>query len=152
MTSRRTFLTAVLSLPVIGLPLRPALAATPEFFNTGGLAASGYDVAAYFSQSNAVEGDEQFSLEWKGAVWRFASAENMATFEADPWAYAPQYGGYCAFAMAKNAIFRSVPAAWTLYEGKLYLNQSKIVRALWKRDIPGFLVAADKVWPDILQR
>ena len=152
MTSRRTFLAAVLSLPALGLTLRPALAATPEFFNTDGLGASGYDVVAYFVQSDAVEGDEQISLQWKGAVWRFASVENLATFEADPWAYAPQYGGYCAFAMAKNAIARSVPAAWTVYEGKLYLNQSKIVRALWKRNIPGFLVAADKVWPDILQR
>ena len=152
MTSRRHFLAAALSLPALGLTLRSALAATPEFFNTDGLAASGHDVVAYFAQSDAVEGNEQFSLQWKGAIWHFVSAENMALFEADPWAYAPQYGGYCAFAMAKNAIARSVPAAWTVYEGKLYLNQSKIVRALWKRDIPGFLVAADKVWPDILQQ
>ncbi|NKW71803.1 YHS domain protein [Rhodobacteraceae bacterium R_SAG10] len=152
MTSRRTFLTAALSLPALYLTQHPALAAIPEFFNTDGLGASGYDVVAYFAQSDAVAGDEQFSLQWKGAVWRFGSGENMAMFESYPRAFAPQYGGYCAFAMAKGAIARSVPAAWTVYEGKLYLNQSRIVRALWKRDIPGFLAAADKVWPDILQR
>jgi len=150
MTSRRAFLTSALSLPMLGLTLSGARAATPEFFKADGYAASGYDVMAYYQQGKPVEGKAEFTLKWKGAVWRFSSAENMTMFESDAWAYAPQYGGYCAFAMAKGAIARSVPSAWTVHEGRLYLNQSKIVRALWRRDIPGFIRDADNVWPDIL--
>ena len=150
MTNRRKFLSYSLALPALALGARPALADVPEFFNAEGYAATGFDVVAYFTQGEPIEGNSDFSLKWKGTVWRFASRENMAMFEADAWKYAPQYGGYCAFAMAKGAIARSVPAAWTVYEDKLYLNQSKLVRALWKRDIPGMVRDADQVWPDIL--
>ncbi len=150
MTSRRRFLTTALSLPILSMTLSPAQASTPEFHKTDGLAASGYDVVAYFQQSDAVEGSADYSLKWKGAVWRFATEDNMAMFESDAWNYAPQYGGYCAFAMAKASIANSSPTAWTVYEDKLYLNQSKFVRTLWKRNIPGFVSDADKVWPDIL--
>jgi hypothetical protein len=151
MITRRTFLAYGLSLPVLGLATAPAMADIPEFFKAEGYAATGFDVVAYFTQGKPIEGNSNFSLKWKGTVWRFASAENMASFEADAWKYAPQYGGYCAFAMAKGAIARSVPDAWTVYEDKLYLNQSKLVRVLWKRDIPSMVRDADQVWPAILQ-
>ena len=150
MTSRREFLSFALSLPVLGLSLRPAMADIPEFFKAEGYGATGFDVVAYFTEGRPREGKSVFMLRWKGADWRFASAANMAMFEADAWRYAPQYGGYCAFAMAKGVIARSVPGAWTVYENKLYLNQSKMVRALWKRDIEGMVRDADQVWPEIL--
>ena len=117
------------------------MAATAPVYNTDGLAIQGTDPVGYFTDGKVVDGSDEHQLMWMGAMWRFASADNMAAFETDPRAYAPQYCGYCAFAMAKGAIARSVPKAWTVHENKLYLNQSKIVRALWKRDIPEFVAS-----------
>jgi YHS domain-containing protein len=105
---------------------------------------------AYFTQGAPVTGDAAHALMWKGAEWRFASAENMAQFESDPMAYAPQYGGYCAFAMSKGAIATTDPDAWTIHDGKLYLNYSVNVRKIWSEDIPGNVEKADGHWPGIL--
>jgi YHS domain-containing protein len=60
----------------------------------GGVAIKGYDPVAYFTEGKPLEGKAEFEVEWKGAKWRFASAEHLAMFKADPEAYAPQYGGY----------------------------------------------------------
>ena len=87
---------------------------------------------------------------WDGATWHFSSAANMEMFMADPRAYAPEYGGYCAFAMSKGYIATSVPEAWTIHDGKLYLNYSVSVRRTWSRDIPSNIVLADAQWPAIL--
>ncbi|MFV2038426.1 MAG: YHS domain-containing (seleno)protein [Paracoccaceae bacterium] len=151
MTTRRQVLKYTLAVPMLGATMRPAFAA-PEFYDKDGMAATGFDVVAYFTEDQAVDGSDDFSLQWKGAMWRFSSAENLAAFEADPWAFAPQYGGYCAFAMAKGAIWKSVPKAYSIYEGQLYLNQSMPVRALWRRDIPGNIADANGFWPAILQQ
>lgn len=59
-----------------------------------GVAIDGYDVVAYFTLGKPTEGDSDFSHEWKGASWRFANAEHLEMFKADPEKYAPQYGGY----------------------------------------------------------
>ena len=59
-----------------------------------GVAIDGYDVVAYFTLGEATEGDSDFSHEWNGATWRFATAEHLEAFKADPEKYAPQYGGY----------------------------------------------------------
>ena len=59
----------------------------------GKLAIEGYDSVAYFTENHAVEGSEEFELEWNNANWRFSSAENLALFESDPEKYSPQYGG-----------------------------------------------------------
>ncbi len=128
-----------------------AMAATAEIFAVDNVAIRGADPVAFFTQAEAIIGSAQHSLMWKGAVWHFASAENRAAFEADPMKYAPQYGGYCAFAMSKGAIASSVPEAWTVYEGKLYLNYSTNVRSIWIKDIPGNVAKADANWPSILQ-
>jgi len=87
-----------------------------------------------------------------GAIWRFSNPENMAAFEMNPRAYAPQYGGYCAYAMAQGAVATTVPEAWTIQDGKLFLNFSTGVRQLWKKDVPGYVAAADRHWPDALGR
>ena len=68
----------------------------------------------------------------------------------NPHAYAPQYGGYCSFAMSKGAIATTVPEAWAIVDGKLYLNYSVNVRSVWSEDIPGNITLADGHWPDIL--
>jgi len=129
-----------------------ALAAEAPVF-TGlikGVAVGGYDPVAYFKQAKPVQGSKGIALQYEGATWRFASAENRAAFEADPAKYAPQYGGYCAYAVSKGSTAKAEPDAWTIHDGKLYLNYDKSVRAIWEKDIPGNVAKADANWPGVL--
>jgi YHS domain-containing protein len=150
MTTRRTLLGYSIALPFAGLLAPLANAASPDVFNSSGVAIHGYDPVAYFNKGGAVDGSDAHALKWMGATWRFSSAENMAKFETDPHTFAPKYGGYCAYAMAQGAVATTVPEAWTIHEGKLYLNFSTGVRDLWRADIPGFVKAADGYWPAAL--
>lgn len=152
MLNKRQFIFGlVLAIPVLGTTLRPAAAAA-EIFATGGIAIHGTDPVAYFTENRAVDGAAKHALMWMGATWYFASAANMAKFEADPHKFAPQYGGYCAYAASKGAVATSVPEAFTIHEGKLYLNFSTGVRSIWRQDIPGNVAAADANWPAILAK
>ncbi len=116
----------------------------------GDLAVSGYDPVAYFEDGQPIQGKKDFTHAWKGATWRFATASHRDLFAADPESYAPQYGGYCAFAVSKGYTASTDPEAWTIVDGKLYLNYSKKVREQWMQDIPGNIAKADKNWPDLL--
>lgn len=131
--------------------LLPAHAKDPVYTGTfSSLAVSGYDPVAYFAQGAPVEGSSDHELEWNGATWRFSSAENMEKFKSDPEAWAPQYGGYCAWAVSQGYTASSDPDAWRIVDGKLYLNYSKGVQAKWEKDIPGFITKADANWPKVL--
>ena len=112
-----------------------------------GVAIKGYDPVAYFTVSKPVKGDKDYVVEWMGAKWRFASPQNRDLFEKDPEKYAPKYGGYCAYGVANNYLVKIDPDAWTVYEGRLYLNFSLDVREQWKEDIPGNIKKADANWP-----
>ena len=116
------------------------------------LALRGYDPVAYFKAGRPVPGKSQFSLVWRGATWRFADADAMEAFEMNPKGYAPEYGGYCAYAMSKGAVAPTVPDAFTVYDGRLYLNYSLDVRTTWKQDIPGNLKKGATYWPEVLPR
>lgn len=149
MPSRRTFLTLAAAAPMAAIAL-PAFAMTPDIYAEDGIAIDGTDTVAYFTEGKPVPGSDAHTVDWKGATWRFSSAENAAMFEADPEAYAPQYGGYCAYAVSRGYTASTVPQAWTIHDGKLYLNFSRPVRALWSRDIPGNIMKGDANWPDVL--
>lgn len=125
-------------------------AGKPEIFAGGDGAINGYDPVAYFTEGKAVKGSEQHSFDWDGATFRFSSAENRQLFVDAPPKYAPQYGGYCAFAVSKGAVASTEPEAWTIVDGKLYLNYSLDVRERWREDTPGNINAADKNWPGVL--
>jgi YHS domain-containing protein len=114
-----------------------------------GIAIDGADPVAYFTQGKPVEGTGDFSFEWRGATWRFASAENLEKFKANPEAYAPQYGGYCAWAVSQGYTADIDPAAFRIEDGKLYLNYSKGVQERWMTDVEGNIAAADRNWPDV---
>ena len=129
-----------------------AMAGEPAVFATDEGAIRGYDPVAYFTVGAATRGSDQFSAEWQGSTFRFANADNLAAFKADPAAYAPQYGGYCAYALSKGAIAGTVPEAWSIVDGKLYLNYSTAVQQRWKQDIPGNIRAANANWPAVLDR
>ena len=114
------------------------------------LAVGGYDPVAYFTQGKPVEGRSEHELEWNGATWRFSTAENRAAFEADPDAYAPQYGGYCAWAVSQGYTASTDPTAWNIVDDKLYLNYSHDIKRRWEQDIPGNITKADANWPEVL--
>lgn len=126
----------------------PAHAVDPVF-NVDGTAIKGYDPVAYFTQEKAVAGSPAHTHEYQGATWQFVSAENRAKFAADPDKYAPAYGGYCAWAVANNYTAPIDPDAWSIRDGKLYLNFSKVVRARWALDKSGNIEAADRNWPGL---
>ncbi|BBM89483.1 hypothetical protein COTS27_01183 [Spirochaetota bacterium] len=114
---------------------------------------SGYDTVAYFTQGTPTKGSKEHSYVWKDATWLFSSSEHLELFKADPEKYAPQYGGYCAWAVAaKGKLFNIDPEIWKIVDGKLYLNYNKKVGEKWEADIPGFISQADEKWPEILSK
>jgi YHS domain-containing protein len=115
----------------------------------GGVAIDGYDPVAYFAEGKPVEGSSDFEYEWMGATWRFASAADRDQFAADPEKYAPQYGGYCAYAVSQGATADIDPDAWHIEDGKLYLNLNKKVQSIWLKDIPGYITKANANWPKV---
>ena len=113
---------------------------------TDGVGLKGYDPLAYFTDGHPTKGTNQYSLQWKDITYRFASAENLQRFKADPEKYLPQYGGYCAYAMSINRIADISPTEWTIFGGKLYLNNNFISQSLWSLNKNGRIEAADRNW------
>jgi YHS domain-containing protein len=86
-----------------------------------GFGAEGYDLVSYF-QNKAEKGDKQFTVTHEGVNYKFHSAENAQTFQQNPEAYLPQYGGFCAYAIANSGKRVGVnPKTFTITNGKLYL-------------------------------
>lgn len=118
----------------------------------GGVAVKGYDVVAYFDSGAPREGSGEFKHEWMGATWHFSSGRNRDRFAKDPNHYAPQYGGYCAYAVAHGATADIDPSAWKIHDGRLFLNKNKKIQGLWEKDVAGFIERADANWPGLSRR
>jgi len=110
------------------------------------LAIKGYDTVAYFNAGKAVKGNESFAFKWHGMTWYFSTRENRDLFAANPEKYAPQYDGYCSWAMAEARKAQTDPEEWKIVDGKLYLNCSRAAYEKWSRDIPGNIKKADTNW------
>lgn len=130
-------------------PLAAAALAVPvaRVFAPAGLALNGHDPVAYFVEGRAVPGQPGLALRWRGAVWRFASPANLAAFEANPTAYAPQFGGYCAYAMSRGAALPGDPQAFAVLDGRLYLAHNREVLRLFAADPGPVIEAALRLWP-----
>jgi YHS domain-containing protein len=137
------------ALSALGLALPAAAGGVVNASALTGTAIEGYDPVAYFTAGRPVEGASEFSHDWMDATWYFVSVENRDRFAAEPEKYAPQYGGYCAWAVAHGYTAEIDPEAWKIVEGKLYLNYSKDVQADWAADIPGNIAKGDANWPTI---
>jgi hypothetical protein len=129
-----------------------ALAQKAPVFSDRSGAIRGYDPVAYFTQGRPVKGSKEFTHVWNGAEWRFASAENRDRFAAAPQKYAPQYGGYCAYGVASGYAVKIEPDAWSIVDGKLYLNYDRSVQSAWQKDVPGYIRKADDNWPAVLAK
>ena len=150
---RRELLLGVLTIAGAIAISADSFAAQPKIYSNSatGVAINGYDPVAYFTQHMPVEGKAEFSALWNGAKWQFSNDANRQIFLAMPDKYAPQYGGYCAFAVSYGSTATTVPEAWSIVDNKLYLNNSLGVRSRWKTDIPGYIAKADKNWPNVLK-
>ncbi|NKB86824.1 MAG: YHS domain-containing protein [Acidobacteria bacterium] len=145
--------------PVQGTPPQedgwfPALVNTEIMVLENGLALGGYDPVAYFEQGEAQLGDEEISLEWRGATWVFASAAHRELFRVAPEDYAPQYGGWCAYGASGHGEegygAQSRPSdSWSIIDGKLYLNWNPDVVEWFRADEDQLIRAADRQWPDL---
>ncbi|CDT29423.1 conserved hypothetical protein [Vibrio coralliirubri] len=113
------------------------------------LAIKGYDPVAYFANEGPVKGTSEFTATYKNAIYNFASSENRDEFRANPEAYAPQYGGYCAFGVAMGKKFETDPLAWKVEDGKLYLNLDKSVQKRWLENTQEFIQDANSNWTTI---
>lgn len=136
-------------LALVALLAAPSAALAGEFFERDGAAIGGYDPVAYFAENKPVKGSAAYTYRYRDSVFRFASAANRDTFAADPERYAPQYGGFCAYGVAHGYKVKIEPEAFTLVDGKLYLNYDLRVQADWRRDIPGYIRKADRKWLEL---
>lgn len=124
--------------------------ASPVYVGVEGesIAVSGYDAVSYFTGDGApVRGSSAHEVQFGGATYRFASADNAATFAANPAAYAPQYGGHCSWAAARGYLAPGDPTQYAVVDGRLFLNFNAEVKAMWDADRAGFIAAADRNWP-----
>ncbi|MEA5465786.1 YHS domain-containing (seleno)protein [Leptothoe sp. PORK10 BA2] len=136
--------------PDAAAPATEQAAPAYAVFAKDGVAIAGADPVAYFTQSDYVPGSDEFTHDWEGATWQFASAENRDLFAANPEEYAPQYGGFCAWAVSQGSTAAIDPTAWKIVDGKLYLNYSAGIQKKWSKDIPGNIAKADQNWPAVL--
>lgn len=149
---------SVVKLALVTLSLAAVPAAVPAankpapaiYSASDGLAVGGYDVTAYFDQGKPVRGSAKHELMLRGATWRFASEESKARFQANPWAYAPQFGGYCAWAVSQGYLASGDPEQWKIVDGKLYLNFNARAKELWEADQAEAIKRGNANWPTVL--
>ncbi|MFL5167070.1 MAG: YHS domain-containing (seleno)protein [Microvirga sp.] len=145
--------TAALALAafVLAPTLIEAASQSPVNVLAGGrVAIHGYDPVAYFVEGGPRKGRSELAVERNGARWLFSSAANRAQFEADPERYLPAYGGYCAYGVAQGYLVKVDPEAWTIVDGRLYLNYDRSISETWRKDVPGYVHKADGNWPRLI--
>ena len=146
----RLALLAVLAL--LFQPLRPALADQPIFDAELGVAIGGYDTVAFFVEDRAVRGHSDHAVLWKGAIWHYVSKDNQYNFESNPRAYAPVFGGYCAYGVSQGYLMSGDPLAWQIVDGQLFLLFNPAVQDIWRSEMAGLINQARGNWPDVLRR
>ena len=119
-------------------------------YEPSGVAIRGFDTVAYFTEDKPVEGYDEFTTEWQGAIWKFASQEHLDMFRENPGKYAPQYGGYCAYGVAQDSLVKIEGDNLTIVDDKLYLNYDDNLQEKWEKDIPGFIEEANNKFEPLL--
>ena len=146
--------------PIKSLLLAFILLFAPQVFaldkvNTtyfGALAVEGYDTVAYFTENSAIKGSKHYQVKWRGANWRFSRVENLELFKSNPKKYAPQYGGYCAYAVSKNSSADIDPELFTIHKDKLYLSYNRSTNKKWLKDKEAYILNADNYWPQLIDK
>ena len=116
---------------------------------TTGLAISGFDPVAYFTEGKALFGRPDFELNLEGSVWRFNNEGNRGAFEKNPEVYAPQFGGYDPVAIGRGRSVQGHPLIWAVAGQRLYLFYSEQTRASFLADPGRIIDTAERKWPDV---
>ncbi|MFW8636245.1 YHS domain-containing (seleno)protein [Cribrihabitans pelagius] len=124
----------------------------PVYSAREGVAIGGYDAVAFFERGEARPGRRLHAVMWKGVVWRFSSARNQALFEANPRAYAPAFGGYCAYSLSQGHLRRGDPQVWSIVGGELYLLNNPAAASRWRGNTAPLIAEAAAYWPAILRK
>ena len=143
---RRSFLFCAFACALTASLAAPALADPPVVADEEGLAIHGYDPVAYFTEGRAATGSDRHRLRWNGAVWHFVSSRSRARFAAEPITFAPQYGGYCAWAASQGRLARGDPRVWRIVDGRLYFNCSAQAQADWEADLQANIARGNAHW------
>jgi hypothetical protein len=114
-----------------------------------GLALSGADPVAYFTDGKPVFGRPELEVSEFGTVWRFRNAGNKAAFIAHPEVYRPQFGGYDPVAIGRGLSVRGHPLIWSVTGERLYLFYSEADRAAFLAEPDRIIAAAERRWPDV---
>ncbi|MFK7837965.1 MAG: YHS domain-containing (seleno)protein [Sulfitobacter sp.] len=147
--SRRSVLTFGLSLPLVTL-FQPAKAGEPKVStDKGGIAIRGYDTQAYWTIDAPRPGIAGHVVQWNGAIWRFASAEDAAKFAASPADFAPQFGGFCTRTMSLKKVVHGDPEVWRIFEDRLYLFAKPVGGKVFDKDEAAMIAAAQAHWDNL---
>jgi hypothetical protein len=140
------------ALGVLALAAGPIQSATTELIVTerhSGLAISGFDPVAYFTEQAARPGRAEIELRHAGATWRFRNEGNRAAFAAHPKVFAPRFGGYDPMALARGSSTAGHPELWLVVEDRLYLFHSEAARSAFTDDPARALAGAERRWPEV---
>ncbi len=146
MSSRKKIAMILLSISGALFLLSGCGGSTADRSQSAKIAIEKYDPVAYFTSNEAITGKDSYTYPWHNKIWYFSSAENRDLFAANPGNFAPQYDGYCAWAMSEGRKAETDPEVWRIVDGKLYLNCSKAAYEKWRKDIPGNIKKADRNW------
>ena len=128
----------------------PHTYAAQKTYKVDGIALGGTDPVGYFKQAKPIKGSPEFTFDWNGATWHFASVENRDLFAASPESYAPQFGGFCAWAVAaRKKLYSTQAKNWTIDNGKLYLNYIDNIQKKWEKNRQWFIADGDRFWPTL---
>ena len=106
----------------------------------------GADVVAYFTQGRYVQGSPEHRSEYESVDLYFSSAENKALFDANPTAYLPQYGGYCANGISFGIPWGGNAEDFIVRDGKLYIFGGQLSKEAFMLDLEKNLALSDKYW------
>ena len=118
--------------------------------NDKGIILEGYDPVAYFTDNKPVKGNAQFTSEYKGATYWFASADHLDQFKKGPQKFAPQYGAFCGYAVSIGKLRPVDPTIYQIENGRLILQHTKEAYDIFNEDLKGNTVKADNNWPVIV--
>lgn len=150
---RHLFVLALVSVSFSAMAAKPVNTLKNSFFTSQtDTAINGYDSVAYFTKNAPVKGLDAHTFDYKGAKWKFSSEANLELFKSNPEKYAPQYGGYCAYGVAKDSLVKVDPDQFAIHEGKLYLNYDASVQNDWLKDKTGYIRKADAKFQSLLAK
>ncbi len=152
MKSHKTAMIFFTGFSIVLLLLAGSECLAAEMAAADALAIKGYDTVAYFKSGKAMKGSASFTAQWHGMTWHFSTQANRELFAADSEKYAPQYDGYCAWAMTEARKAVTDPQVWKIVDGRLYLNCSPAAYDKWSKDIPGHIKKANANWLKLQSR